>query len=137
MPKCEKCDQDAAMHVTEVHQGTGEVKVFHLCVEHARDYPGCVGSALGKAASDTPMTNPSEHATQFVDMMKKAGCAIIADAECVILTRKDDPKFLYRLDRQKLRPAVYSWLATAGVSRQPKEVNDIVEAIFSLLRRRE
>jgi hypothetical protein len=138
MPKCDMCDQDAAVHVTEVHEHTGEVNEFHLCVEHAGDrHAGFVGPEIGTRGTGTPMTNPAELAGRFLAELQKAGCEFVAEAGFVIFKRKDDRDFRYRLDRLTLRPAVYGWLANAGVSRQPNEVNQVIDAIFSSVRQGE
>jgi hypothetical protein len=138
MPKCDLCDQDAAVHVTEVHQDTGEVNEFHLCDEHASDrHPASIGPGIGSSRTGTPMTNPAELAGRFLAELKQTGCEFIVEAGFVIFTRKDDREFRYRLDRLTLRPAAYGWLANAGVSRQPNEVNQVIDAIFSLARQGE
>jgi len=36
--ECAKCGHPPVVHVTEVSPGTGEVKSFDLCEEHAREY---------------------------------------------------------------------------------------------------
>jgi hypothetical protein len=36
--KCAKCGGPVVMHVTEPNAATGEVKTFHLCEEHAREF---------------------------------------------------------------------------------------------------
>ena len=48
MPKCAKCNQDATCHVTEVYEGTGEVKEYHLWPNMLAI--SAVTSALSRAA---------------------------------------------------------------------------------------
>ena len=132
MTKCDKCDKESTTHVTEVYQGTGEVKEFSLCDEHAQDQSlNNVGPfTIDTTFAGSPRTDPVELAAQFVADLERGGYTIRLDGETVSVTRTDRPQLPVRMGSEALRQIVGQWLARKRISRKADEIRAVVEALL-------
>lgn len=48
--KCDKCDKDATVHMTEVDHKSRLIRQIHLCDEHAIEHLGLCPAPVGPAA---------------------------------------------------------------------------------------
>jgi hypothetical protein len=137
MSKCAKCDKDATTHVTEVNQGTGEAKEFHVCDEHAEEY-GCQSVPLwfDTAVAKFPMADPVELAAQFVAGIERSGYLMRFDGNVVSLTPKNRPQITMPMSGEKLLQSVYQWLRSKQISRTADDVTAVTAEIVNLLRQR-
>ncbi|HUE14910.1 MAG TPA: hypothetical protein VMR25_12145 [Planctomycetaceae bacterium] len=139
MRKCSKCDKNATSHVTEVHQGTGEVKEFHLCDEHAQEQEyGCqsVPPWFDTADAEFPMADPVELAAQFVAEMERYGYLMHFDGQVVNFTPKNRQQFTVPMSGEKLLQSVYQWLGSRKISRTADDVTAVTGEIVNLLMQR-